>query len=72
MKPALYNIHEVTSACLYNCQPHLVAVVLGKEQAECLATQLGREHESCVFVATIRDLNEPFAHFADSSFYYRR
>ena len=68
----LYNIHEVTVACTYNCQPHLVAVVLGKVQAETLAANLCLEHAGLMFVATPRDLNEPFTHFADASFDYRR
>lgn len=72
MKPALYNVHEVTSACMHNCAPHLVAVVLGKEPAETLAATLNIEHTGCLFVATLRDLNEPFTHFADASFDYRR
>ena len=68
----LYNIHEVTQACLYNCAPHLVAVVLGKEQAECLASDLNLEHEGFRFVATLRPLTEPLTHFVDSSFDFRR
>lgn len=67
-QPALYNVHEVTTACVYNCQPHLVAIVLGKEQAHCLAEQLTKEHEGFTFVATERNLNEPLVHFVDASF----
>lgn len=64
----LYNIHETTQAELYNCDLHLVAIVLGKEQAECLVEQLNTEHAPFRFVASDRSLFEPFVHFQDSSF----
>jgi len=67
----LYNIHEVKAACVYNCPPHLVAVVLGKEQAECLASDLNLEHEDFHFVATPRSLNEGMTHWVDASFDFR-
>ena len=64
----LYNIHETTQAELYGCDLHLVAVVLGKAQAECLVEQLNKEHAQFRFAASERSLFEPFVHFQDSSF----
>ena len=64
----LYNIHETSQAELYNCEPHLVAVVLGKAQAECLVEQLNTEHAPFRFAASERSMFEPFVHFQDSSF----
>ena len=64
----LYNIHEVTQACLYGCAPHLVAVVLGQQQAECLAAQLTTENEGFAFIASLRPLTEPLTHWVDASF----
>jgi len=67
----LYNIHEVKAACVYNCTPHLVAVVLGKEQAETLASDLNLENEGFHFVATPRSLCEPLTYWVDASFNFK-
>ena len=64
----LYNIHETTVSEIYKCEPHLVAVVLGREQAECLAEQLNSAHPPFRFSVSERSLFEPFVHFQDASF----
>jgi hypothetical protein len=61
----LYNIHQILGEPYID---HLVAVVLGKTQAECLADQLSAQNPGCTFVASIRPDTEPLTHWVDSSF----
>ena len=56
----LYNIYTGSD---------LVAVVLGKAQAETLAAQLTSDHPHCKpFVVSERGLNEPLTYWVDASF----
>jgi hypothetical protein len=47
----------------------LIAVVLGKSQAESLAAQLTADYPHCeTFIVIERDLNKPFTHWVNASF----
>lgn len=60
----LYNIHQIEEPYI----PHLVAVVLGEAQAQCLAAKLTAENPGCTFAVSIRPDTEPLTHWVDSSF----